>query len=146
VVNVKIVTLPHGKNLALPSYMSKGASGMDLYAAVEKDVVIYTGKFQLIPTGVAVAIPSRYEGQVRPRSGLALKHGLTLLNTPGTIDSDYRGEVKVLLLNLGAESYTVKKGERIAQLVIQALPEVNLSEVDELPPTGRGEGGFGHTG
>jgi len=131
----------------LPRYMSEGASGLDLFAALDgQEVLIPQGRWALIPTGVALAIPPGYEGQVRPRSGLALQHGVTLLNPPGTIDADYRGEVKVILVNLGTEPFRVRDGDRIAQLVIQPVLRVELEEVDELPPTSRSGGGFGHTG
>lgn len=130
----------------LPRYMSDGASGMDLFACLQEDLVIYPGRWALVPTGVALAIPPGYEGQVRPRSGLALEHGVTLLNSPGTIDSDYRGEVKVILVNQGSEPFTVKDGDRIAQLVIQPVTRVYLKETGDLPPTTRSDGGFGHTG
>ncbi|RLA77178.1 MAG: dUTP diphosphatase [Deltaproteobacteria bacterium] len=129
-----------------PRYMSEGAAGMDLFACLDEDLVIPPGRWALVPTGVAIAIPPGYEGQVRPRSGLALQHGVTLLNTPGTIDSDYRGEVKVVLINLGPEPFVVKDGDRIAQLVIHQVTRVCLKETDHLPPTVRAEGGFGHTG
>lgn len=119
---------------------------MDLFACLDEELVIPPGRWALVPTGVAIAIPPGYEGQVRPRSGLALQHGVTLLNTPGTIDSDYRGEVKVILINLGPKPFVVKDGDRIAQLVIHQVTRVRLKETDHLPPTVRAEGGFGHTG
>jgi dUTP pyrophosphatase len=119
---------------------------MDLLAAVEQSVQLKPREYKLIPTGIAIAIPHGYEGQVRPRSGLALKHGITLLNSPGTIDADYRGEIKVILINLSSDTYTVQRGERIAQLVIHALTRVKLTVVEELPFSNRGGGGFGHTG
>lgn len=130
----------------LPQYMSEGASGLDLYALLDTPLVIEPGKWALVPTGLAVMIPPGYEGQVRPRSGLAFQFGVTVLNAPGTIDSDYRGEIKVLLVNLGQEPFTVKDGDRIAQLVIQPVVRVVLKEAEHLPPTERQEGGFGHTG
>lgn len=145
-VELFIVRLPHGKDLPLPHYMSEQAAGMDLFAAVGETVPLLPGKRTLIPTGIAIALPPGYEGQVRPRSGLASRHGVTLLNTPGTIDSDYRGEVKAVLVNFGEETFNVERGQRIAQLVIQALPKIQIKEVEELPETLRGEGGFGHTG
>jgi dUTP pyrophosphatase len=126
--------------------MSEWAAGFDLYAAVSETLVLEPGQRALVPTGFAMAMPKELEAQVRPRSGLAYKHGITCLNSPGTIDADYRGEVKVLLINLGSEPFAVKRGERIAQIVFQRLPQVSLTEVDELPETVRGEGGFGHTG
>jgi dUTP pyrophosphatase len=145
-INVFIKKLPQARDLPLPEYMSANASGVDLLAAIEEDISISPGDRKLIPAGISLALPSGFEGQIRPRSGLALKHGLTVLNSPGTIDADYRGEIKVILINLGPEAYKIRRGERIAQLVIQALPEVILTEVEELPATERGEGGFGHTG
>lgn len=130
----------------LPEYQSERAAGMDLRAAVKEPITILPGKRALIPTGLVMAIPSGYEGQVRPRSGLALKHGVTVLNSPGTIDSDYRGEVKVLLINHGEEAFVVKRGERVAQLVIASVVQVPLHVVAEVDETERGEGGYGSTG
>ncbi len=132
------------KDIPLPSYATPGSSGLDLYAA--EDVEIPPGEFKLVGTGIAVEIPPGFEGEVRPRSGLAAKYGVTLLNTPGTIDSDYRGEVKVVLINHGREIFHVRKGMRIAQLVIKKVERVEVCEVEELGETGRGEGGFGSTG
>jgi len=132
------------KDIPLPSYATPGSSGLDLYAA--EDVEILPGEFRLIGTGIAVEIPPGFEGEVRPRSGLAAKYGVTLLNTPGTIDADYRGEVKVVLINHGREIFHVRKGMRIAQLVIKKVERVEVCEVEELGETGRGEGGFGSTG
>jgi dUTP pyrophosphatase len=134
------------EDLAFPRYMSAAASGIDLPAAVDGEVEIAPGAFETIPTGLFMAIPPGYEGQVRPRSGLAAKHGVTVLNTPGTVDADYRGEVRVILINHGPETFTVRRGDRVAQMVISPVSQAELVEVDELPPTGRGEGGFGHTG
>jgi dUTP pyrophosphatase len=136
----------HSFDLPLPEYMTPGASGMDLYAAVENELCIPAGKFALIPTGLAMSIPGGYEGQIRPRSGLALRHGITLLNTPGTIDADYRGEIKVIVINLGDREYILKKGERIAQIVFSKIEKVQLIEHKNLDDTSRGKGGFGHTG
>ena len=133
-------------DLPLPQYMSEAASGMDLYAAVDKAVQLERHEIKLIPTGVHIELPLGYEAQVRPRSGLALKHGLTIVNTPGTIDSDYRGEIGIILCNLGKERFTVERGMRIAQLVIQPVFRAELIEVDCLEETRRGVGGFGHTG
>ena len=144
--SVLIKKLPHALDLPLPRYASEQAAGMDLYAAVEGGVKLRPGEYKLIPTGIALAIPPGYEGQIRPRSGLALNHGITLLNSPGTIDADYRGEVKVILVNFGEKTYTVQRGERIAQLVIHLLTHAELKVVEELPLSGRAEGGFGHTG
>jgi dUTP pyrophosphatase len=126
--------------------MSEWAAGFDLHAAVTEPIVLAPGQRALIPTGFAMAMPRELEAQIRPRSGLAFKHGITCLNTPGTIDADYRGEVKVLLINLGQEPFTIERGERVAQMVFQRVPQVLLEEVQELSDTARGEGGFGHTG
>ena len=138
--------LPHARGLELPAYMSDQAAGLDLPAALEEPLILQPGQIALVPTGLALAIPNGYEGQVRPRSGLAIKHGLTVVNAPGTIDADYRGEVKVGLVNLGPEPVTIHRGERVAQLVISPVARVELEPVEELPPTSRGDGGFGHTG
>lgn len=136
----------HGHDLPWPAYMTSGASGVDLYAANEADVAILPGRLALIPTGLAVAIPEGVEAQIRPRSGLALKHGLTLLNTPGTIDADYRGEIQVIVINLGDKEYIVKRGERIAQMVFTRIEKVQFIISENLDETNRGAGGFGHTG
>jgi len=133
-------------DITVPAYQSAGAAGMDLQAALDVALEIPPGAFRLIPCGFAIAVPAGYEAQVRPRSGLAAKHGVTVLNTPGTIDSDYRGEVKVILINHGDVSFTVAPGMRIAQLVVARVAHVTWSQVDALPDTDRGEGGFGHTG
>ncbi|MFD1128517.1 dUTP diphosphatase [Paenibacillus provencensis] len=138
--------MPGTEDIPLPMQMSELAAGFDLYAAVDEETVLKPGERALIPTGFAMAIPAGYEAQIRPRSGLAFKHGITCLNTPGTIDADYRGEVKVLLINLGNEPFTIARGERVAQMVIQAVPQVIIAEVSELSETVRGAGGFGHTG
>ncbi|UCD57656.1 MAG: dUTP diphosphatase [Candidatus Hydrogenedentota bacterium] len=145
-VIVKIKRLSHNKGLPLPRKMSQCSSGFDLMAAVDDPIGIAPGETVLIPTGFALGIPPGYEGQVRPRSGLAANHGLTILNTPGTIDADYRGELKVLLINLGRETVTLKRGDRIAQLVIAPIPSVILQEASDLDPTPRADGAFGHTG
>ena len=126
--------------------MTAGASGVDLYAAIEDRQIIAPGRYALIPTGIAAAIPTGYEAQIRPRSGLALNHGITLLNAPGTIDADYRGEIKVIVINLGSEEYILKRGERIAQMVFTQVARAELVEVMDLDETVRGPGGFGHTG
>ena len=139
-----VLRLPHGADLPLPSRATAGAAGMDVVAAV--DVTIPPMGRMLVPTGFAVAVPEGYEMQLRPRSGLALKHGITLPNTPATIDSDYRGELKVILMNLGDSEFVVKRGDRIAQMLIQRVEPVQLVEVKELPESGRGAGGFGSTG
>ncbi|WP_238996517.1 dUTP diphosphatase [Paenibacillus pinistramenti] len=143
---VQIKRLPGNEDIELPRKMSELASGFDLYAAVEEDVPLEPGQRGLIPAGFALAMPAGLEAQIRPRSGLALKAGITCLNSPGTIDADYRGEIKVLLINLGQEAFVIKRNERIAQMVFQAVPSVELEQVDELSDTVRGSGGFGHTG
>ncbi len=143
-IALRLLRLPHGAGLPLPAYATAGAAGMDVVAAV--DVELAPGARHAVATGFAMAIPEGYEVQVRPRSGLALKHGITCLNTPGTIDSDYRGEVKVILANLGNEPFRVVRGERIAQLVPAVVTRATLCEVDLLDDTARGAGGFGSTG
>lgn len=143
---VQMKRLPGNEDIPLPKQMSEWAAGFDVHAAVSEPLVLQPGERALVPTGFAMAMPRELEAQVRPRSGLAFKHGITCLNTPGTIDADYRGEVKVLLINLGTEPFTISRGERIAQIVFQRLPQISLSEVEELPDTVRGAGGFGHTG
>jgi dUTP pyrophosphatase len=147
-VTLRILRLPHGEGLPLPSYQSANAAGLDLVAAIPEGapVSLESSDRALVPTGLAFELPEGYEAQVRPRSGLALKHGVTVLNSPGTIDADYRGEVKVLLVNLGAESFIVRRGERIAQLVVARVERVRIEPVSELGGTSRGEGGFGSTG
>ena len=145
-VQVPVEVLPHAADLPLPTHMTQGSAGLDLCAAVDEPVQLEPGERRLISTGLRLAIPPGYEGQVRPRSGLALKHGVTLLNAPGTIDSDYRGEVQVILANLGAEAFMVQRGERIAQLVIAPVVRAELARTDALSETERGAGGFGHTG
>jgi len=145
---VPIMRLPHGEGLPLPAYETGQAAGMDLRAAVPEDepFVLRPGSRHPIPTGLAFALPPGFEGQVRPRSGLAAKHGVTCLNTPGTVDADYRGEVKVILINLGEEDFVIRRGERIAQLVIAPVVQAVWSEVASLDETARGAGGFGSTG
>jgi len=147
-VELRLTRLPHGADLPLPSYQSAAAAGLDLVAAVTAaaPVVIAPGRWAPVPTGLALELPPGTEGQVRPRSGLAAQHGVTVLNAPGTIDADYRGEVKVLLVNLGAEPFTVTRGMRIAQLVIARVARARLVETTELAVTPRGAGGFGSTG
>jgi len=130
----------------IPKYETEGSSGLDLEAYIEKDLRLLSGERKLVSTGVSVAMPNNFEIQIRPRSGLAYKNGISVVNTPGTIDSDYRGEIKVLLINLGAEAVTIKKFQRIAQMVICPIIKANLKEVQELPETIRGAGGFGSTG
>lgn len=141
-----LVTRIHSHDLPLPQFMTPGAAGMDIYAANREDVILPAGGRALIPTGIAMAIPANCEAQIRPRSGLALKYGLTLLNTPGTIDSDYRGEIKLIVINLGEGDYTLKRGERIAQMVFAQVVQPEILEVESLDQTDRGAGGFGHTG
>ncbi len=143
---LKIKQLAHGQDLALPAYETAGAAGMDLRAAVAQDVTLAPGAREAVPTGLILEIPAGFEGQVRPRSGLALKHGITCLNAPGTIDSDYRGEVKVILANLGSEDFIVTRGMRIAQLVIAQVTRVQIEAVTETGTTERGSRGFGSTG
>jgi dUTP pyrophosphatase len=147
-VQVHVTRLPHGADLPLPSYQSAFAAGLDLMAAVAADapVTIAPGRWAAIPTGLALALPPGSEGQVRPRSGLAAQHGVTVLNAPGTIDADYRGEIKVLLVNLGPDAFTVTRGMRIAQLVIARAAQARLVETANLSDTRRGSGGFGSTG
>jgi len=141
-----IKRLRKDRSVPIPQYMTEGASGMDLFACLEREVILEPGERKLIPTGVAIAIPEGFEGQVRPRSGLAVQKGIGMVNGPGTIDSDYRGEIGVLLINFGKESFTVRNGERIAQMVISQTFRTTLEEVDDLPETQRQGGGFGHTG
>ncbi len=147
-VTLRIVRLPHGEGLPLPSRQSNSAAGLDVVAAVAEDVplVLAPGTRTLVPTGFVLELPQGHEGQLRPRSGLALKHGITLLNSPGTIDADYRGEVMVLLVNLGPEPFTVRRGERIAQLIVAPVTQVEIEPVEALQATRRGQGGFGSTG
>jgi dUTP pyrophosphatase len=144
-LTLKIRRLASAKGLTLPCYMTPGAAGMDLHAATDEDVLIAPGAIVLVPTGLEVAIPDGFEGQVRPRSGLAVKHGISLPNTPATIDSDYRGEI-VALINLGRDTFLVSRGMRIAQLVVAPVARVTWDEVDVLPATYRGGKGFGHSG
>jgi len=145
-VDVRVIRLAHGADLPLPEYQSAQAAGFDLVAAVAADVTIKPGQRETIPTGIAIALPLGTEAQVRPRSGLAARHGVTVLNTPGTIDADYRGEIQVILINLGSESFVVRRGMRIAQLVIAPVLRARISESRELGKTPRGSGGFGSTG
>jgi dUTP diphosphatase len=147
-IHVDIVKLPHGEGLALPSYQTAHAAGLDLLAAVPDDapLVLAPGRHALVPTGLAIALPPGYEAQIRPRSGLAAKHGVTVLNAPGTVDADYRGEVGVLLINHGEASFTIRRGERIAQMVIAPVARAELIATLVLPLTDRGSGGFGSTG
>ena len=143
---VAVTVLPHGGGLPLPSYASEAAAGLDLVAALAEPMTLLPGERAAVPTGIALALPTGYEGQVRPRSGLALRHGITVLNSPGTIDADYRGEIRVILANLGAEPVTIGRGERVAQLVVMPVTRIAWEPVDALPATPRGAGGFGSTG
>ena len=143
---VKILVKKFDKNIKLPAYKTSGSSGMDLVAYIKNKIIINPGKTAMIPTGIAVAIPRHYEIQIRPRSGLAAKKGISVLNTPGTVDSDYRGEIKIILINLSKKSFVVKSGDRVAQMILCPVAKGKLQEVKNLPKTVRGKGGFGSTG
>ena len=145
-LTVAIQRLPGNDDVPLPAYQSEHAAAMDLHAAVAAPITIAPGEIALIPCGFAMAVPVGYEAQIRPRSGLALKHGISIPNAPGTIDADYRGEVQVIVVNLGAEPFTIERSLRIAQMIVKPVPRVAWQEVDELPDSDRGAGGFGHTG
>lgn len=145
-MKLSLQTLPHAQDLPLPAYATAHSAGCDLTAAIQGEIVIQPMQRILVETGIAIALPEGMEAQIRPRSGLALKHGITVLNSPGTIDADYRGEIKVMLINLGHEPFTVTRGMRIAQMVVAPVTQVQFSVVDTLPETVRGEGGFGSTG
>ena len=147
-LRIAVTQLPHGEGLALPAYQTEHAAGLDLLAAVpdDKPLQLAPGDRALVPTGLAIALPTGYEAQVRPRSGLAVKHGVTVLNAPGTIDADYRGEIGVPLINHGRETFTIRRGERIAQMVVAPVVQIAFESVGELPPSVRGSGGFGSTG
>lgn len=145
-VTVSITRLPHGKDLPLPAYATEQSAGMDLQAAIDAPITLAPGERKLIPTGLAIALPDGYEAQIRPRSGLALKHGIGLVNSPGTIDADYRGEIGIIMVNYGQEAFVIERGMRIAQMVIAAYSRATFSEVIELPNSARGAGGFGSTG
>ncbi len=146
-IEIKIKRLDKNfTDIPLPSYSTKGSAGMDIRAAVENEIILEKGKVGLIPTNLSVEIPQGYEIQVRPRSGLALKHGIGILNSPGTIDSDYRGEIKIIMMNFSEENFVIKRGERIAQLVVSKAYSAKLIETNNLNDSHRGEGGFGHTG
>ncbi|WP_420101846.1 dUTP diphosphatase [Bosea sp. (in: a-proteobacteria)] len=145
-VTVPIRRLPHGADLPLPAYETAGAAGLDLRAAIAEPLTVPPGRRQLVPTGLALQLPEGFEAQVRPRSGLALRHGVTVLNSPGTVDRDYRGEVSVVLINHGEEPFRIARGDRIAQLVIAPVTQARLVEVDMLDETERGAGGYGSTG
>jgi dUTP pyrophosphatase len=148
VVRVDVCQLPHGHGLALPAYQTAHAAGLDLLAAVPEDaaLVLLPGQHAMVPTGLTIALPDGYEAQVRPRSGLAAKHGVTVLNAPGTVDADYRGEINVLLINHGTEPFTIRRGERIAQMVIASVARAEFVPTVQLSATDRGSGGFGSTG
>jgi dUTP pyrophosphatase len=145
-MKLEVLRLPHAADLPLPSYATEGSAGLDLLAAVDGDVVLERGARALVPTGIAIALPTGFEAQVRPRSGLALKHGITLINSPGTIDSDYRGEIKCPMINHGDEPFRITRGMKIAQMIVARYEIAELSEVSELPQSTRGAGGFGSTG
>ena len=147
-IRIELTQLPHAEGLALPAYQTAHAAGLDLPAAVPEDhsLTLLPGRSALVPTGFMIALPEGYEAQVRPRSGLAARHGVTVLNAPGTVDADYRGEISVLLINHGAEPFTIKRGERIAQMVIAPVARAELVAVSELSSTARGSGGYGSTG
>jgi len=145
-LTIQITQLKNAEGLPVPHYQTEHSAGVDLYAALDEDMVIGSGRWKLVPTGIAVAIPEGYEGQVRPRSGLALKHGVGMLNAPGTIDADYRGEIGVILFNFSDTPFAVHRGDRIAQMVIAKLERARFEQVETLTKTARGAGGFGHTG
>jgi len=145
-INLPLKRADHAADLPLPRYMTEGASGMDLYAAVENEIIIAQGKSALVSSGLLTAVPPGYELQIRPRSGLAAKKGIGILNSPGTIDSDYRGEIKVIMINLGDQPFVINRGDRIAQMVMCPVSRAVITEVSELPPSKRSDGGFGHTG
>jgi dUTP pyrophosphatase len=147
-VKIEVLQLPNGEGLALPAYQSALAAGLDLLAAVAEDapIILAPGKYTLVPTGLSIALPPGYEAQVRPRSGLAVRHGVTVLNAPGTVDADYRGEIGVPLINHGDVPFTIRRGERIAQMVIATVVQAEFVQVTTLSPTERGSGGFGSTG
>ncbi len=145
-VKIKVKRLEHAKDIPLPRYMTKESAGMDICAAVESELVLMPGQRALIPTGIAVELPEGFEAQIRPRSGLAIKYGIGMLNSPGTIDPDYRGEIKVILINLGEKPFKIKRGDRIAQMIISKIVRAKIEDVQELNPTERGDKGFGHTG
>jgi dUTP pyrophosphatase len=147
-IKIEVLQLPHGEGLPLPAYQTAHAAGLDLLAAVPEaePLVLQPGQYTLVPTGLSIALPEGFEAQLRPRSGLAARHGVTVLNAPGTVDADYRGEISVLLINHGGTPFTIRRGERIAQMVIAPVTQAELVSVTKLSPTGRGSGGFGSTG
>lgn len=146
VPKILLKILPHGQGIAPPAYATAHSVGMDLSAAIEEDITIEPGATSLVPAGIMIAVPAGYEAQIRPRSGLAVNHALLIPNSPGTVDPDYRGEVKIILLNMGKRPFTVRRGMRIAQMVIVPAVQADIAIVKDLPPTQRGEGGFGHSG
>ena len=143
---VAIRRLPHGADLPLPSYATEGSAGLDVLAAIADEIVLAPGERRLVPAGIAIALPAGFEAQLRPRSGLAARHGVTLLNSPGTIDADYRGEIQAILINLGVAPFLLRRGDRMAQLVVAPVTRVRWQEADGLDDTARGSGGFGSTG
>lgn len=145
-IHVDIKKVREGSDVPLPQYMTEHSSGMDLYADIDEEITIKPMERTLVPTGISISLPDGYEAQIRPRSGLAIKHGITLVNSPGTIDADYRGEIKVIIINLGTSSFVVKRGERVAQMVVHEVSRVTWRESTVLADTARGGGGFGHTG
>lgn len=145
-MDLYIKKMDNAEDLPLPRFMTSGAAGMDLYANVTEELVVLPGTIKLVPTGIAIAVPEGYEAQIRPRSGLAIKHGISLVNTPGTIDSDYRGEINLIMINFGDNPFIVKRGDRIAQMIINKIEIPKIIEVKELDDTNRGKGGFGSTG
>ncbi len=145
-IRVAIKRVRPGSDIPLPRYMTSHSAGMDLHADLDRETIIHPGERLLVPTGIAIALPDGYEAQIRPRSGLALKHGIALVNSPGTIDADYRGEIAVIVINHGSEPFLIKRGERIAQMVVARFSRVEWLESNDLESTARGDGGFGHTG
>lgn len=145
-INVYVEQTLESRDLPLPKYMSEQAAGMDLYAAVDEPITLKKGDIHLVPTGLKIALPEGYEAQIRPRSGLAFKHGISLVNTPGTIDADYRGEIKIIMINFGQQDFIINRGERIAQMVINQIAQIDWTVTEQLDETERGAGGFGHTG
>ncbi len=145
-IELKVKKVRQDTNIEMPRYMSEGASGLDLFITIDKDIILKPLERALVPTGISVSIPPGFEAQIRPRSGLAIKHGITLLNSPGTIDSDYRGEINLVVINLGNESFTLKNGMRLAQMVISKYVKIKTTLVEDIDNTKRGIGGFGHTG
>lgn len=145
-MRLQVRRLPGSEDIALPEYETEGASGLDLRAAVREELTLCPGEIRLVPTGLAVSIPRGYEGQIRPRSGLALRYGIGMVNSPGTIDSDYRGEIGLIVVNWGREPFVIRRGDRIAQMVIAAVSKAEVVEVQDLESTPRGDGGFGHSG